>query len=89
MKSQHKKVDVLLNNAAVGPINKFQLTEEGEEYTFSANHFGHYRLTTLLMPLLEAAPAARIVNVASGNLTKDNKRKRSFRWGRCFAIVRC
>ena len=66
-------MDVLLNNAARGPENKFLLTKEGEELTFAANHTGHYALTMHLMPLMVAAPTSRIVNIASGNLTKACK----------------
>jgi NAD(P)-dependent dehydrogenase (short-subunit alcohol dehydrogenase family) len=41
-------------------------TEEGFEMQIGTNHFGHFLLTNLLMPLLKkAAPGARIVNVSS------------------------
>ena len=41
-------------------------TEEGLEMQIGTNHFGHFLLTNLLMPLLKkAAPDARIVNVSS------------------------
>jgi NAD(P)-dependent dehydrogenase (short-subunit alcohol dehydrogenase family) len=43
-----------------------QRTEEGFEMQIGTNHFGHFLLTNLLMPLLKkAAPGARIVNVSS------------------------
>ncbi|CZR68243.1 related to retinol dehydrogenase 12 [Phialocephala subalpina] len=59
------KIDVLVNNAGImGP--KFSLTPESVESQFGANHIGHFLLTNLLMPKLEAAgTGSRIVNVSS------------------------
>ena len=59
------KIDILLNNAGVMmcPLTR---TEDGFEMQIGTNHFGHFLLTNLLMPLLKkAAPDARIVNVSS------------------------
>ena len=59
-------IDVLLNNA--GLINSHRReTLDGFEETLAVNHFAPFLLTGLLLPaILEAAPGARIVNVASG-----------------------
>ncbi len=59
-------IDVLLNNA--GLINSHRReTPDGFEETLAVNHFAPFLLTGLLLPaILEAAPGARIVNVASG-----------------------
>lgn len=58
------QLDVLLNNAGAVHTSRKQ-SADGLELTFAVNHLG-YLLTTLeLLPLLRAAPAARIVNVAS------------------------
>jgi retinol dehydrogenase 12 len=59
------KIDILINNAGVATC-PLQRTEEGFEMQIGTNHFGHFLLTNLLMPLLKkAAPGARIVNVSS------------------------
>lgn len=60
-----KPIDVLLNNA--GLINSHRReTVDGFEETLAVNHFAPFLLTGLLLPaILEAAPGARIVNVAS------------------------
>ncbi|PVH86419.1 NAD(P)-binding protein [Cadophora sp. DSE1049] len=59
------KIDVLINNAGImGP--KFSLTPDGVESQFGANHIGHFLLTNILMPQLEAADkGSRVVNVSS------------------------
>ena len=61
-----KPIDVLLNNAGV--INSHRrVTVDGFEETLAVNHFAPFLLKGLLLPaVLEAAPGARIVNVASG-----------------------
>jgi NAD(P)-dependent dehydrogenase (short-subunit alcohol dehydrogenase family) len=57
-------IDVLVNSAGImaGP---YSTTEDGIESQFGANHIGHFLLANLLMPKLLAAPAPRIVSVAS------------------------
>ncbi|MGB0652341.1 MAG: oxidoreductase [Thermoplasmatota archaeon] len=57
-------VDVLVNNAGI-MIPPFGRTPEGFESQFGVNVVGHYALTGLLLPRLEAAPAGRVVWVAS------------------------
>jgi len=60
-----ERIDVLLNNAGVMACPESK-TEDGFEMQIGTNHFGHFLLTNLLMPLLKkAAPGARIVNVSS------------------------
>jgi len=60
-----ERIDILLNNAGIMACPK-GLTEDGFELQIGTNHFGHFLLTNLLMPLIKrAAPGARIVNVSS------------------------
>ena len=51
LKSRLEKVDILLNNAGVMacPLTR---TEDGLEMQIGTNHFGHFLLTNLLLPLL-------------------------------------
>lgn len=58
-------IDGLINNAGLaGPRG---LTKDGFELTFGTNHLGHFLFTRELLPLVEATPHARIVNVASAS----------------------
>ena len=57
-------VHVLMNNAGV-MFTPFGRTEDGFEMQFGTNHLGHFELTRLLQPRLEAAGGARIVNLSS------------------------
>jgi NAD(P)-dependent dehydrogenase (short-subunit alcohol dehydrogenase family) len=60
----HPRIDVLVNNAGL-VLDHRLLTDEGFEMTFGVNHLGPFLLTSLLMPQLQAAEHARIVNVSS------------------------
>ena len=59
-----QQIDVLLNNAG-GLFARRQESADGIEMTFALNHLNYFVLTLELMDLLRAAPAARVVNVAS------------------------
>ncbi|MDQ1022131.1 SDR family NAD(P)-dependent oxidoreductase [Streptomyces afghaniensis] len=60
------RLDAVVHNAGValdGPPRRE--TRDGHELMFGTNHLGHFALTHWLMPLLSAAPAARVVTVGS------------------------
>jgi NAD(P)-dependent dehydrogenase (short-subunit alcohol dehydrogenase family) len=64
---QFDRLDVLCNNAGIvysGGLNMGK-TVDGNSLVFGINFLGPFYLTQLLAALLLAAPAARIVNVAS------------------------
>ncbi|MEV6686558.1 SDR family NAD(P)-dependent oxidoreductase [Streptomyces sp. NPDC051130] len=61
-----ERLDAVVHNAGVAfddPPRR--QTPEGHELMFATNHLGHFALTHWLMPLLSAAPAARIVTMGS------------------------
>jgi NAD(P)-dependent dehydrogenase (short-subunit alcohol dehydrogenase family) len=57
-------LDVLVNNAGVMAVPR-RITEDGFELQLATNHLGHVALTARLLPALLAAPAPRVVTVAS------------------------
>jgi NAD(P)-dependent dehydrogenase (short-subunit alcohol dehydrogenase family) len=63
--AQGRPVDVLINNAGVMTPPRREQTDDGFELQFGANHLGHFALTGHLLPLLRAAPSARVVTVSS------------------------
>lgn len=63
-REKYDQLDVLINNAAAF-TDKFQQTAQGFEMQFGVNHLGHFLFTHLLLEPLQAAPAPRVVNVAS------------------------
>lgn len=58
------RVDVLINNAG-RHIMARETSVDGLEMNFALNCLAGFQLTSLLLPLLRAAPEARIVNLAS------------------------
>jgi NAD(P)-dependent dehydrogenase (short-subunit alcohol dehydrogenase family) len=66
LKSKYEAIDVLINNAS-GYRRKREVTVDGFEEMFAANHLGPFLLTNLLLEQLQAAVeahgSARIVNI--------------------------
>ncbi|KAJ3104092.1 hypothetical protein HDU97_009541 [Phlyctochytrium planicorne] len=61
---------ILMNNAGVMAIDKFTPSTDGIEMQLHANHFGHFYLTLLLLPILEETSkrsdaSVRVVNLSS------------------------
>ncbi|MGW2642698.1 SDR family NAD(P)-dependent oxidoreductase [Streptomyces sp. NPDC001348] len=60
------RLDAVVHNAGVAlDAPPRRATADGHELMFGTNHLGHFALTHRLMPLLSAAPAARVVTVGS------------------------
>ncbi|MFF3735703.1 SDR family NAD(P)-dependent oxidoreductase [Streptomyces sp. NPDC002476] len=59
-------LDAVVHNAGVA-LDELprRRTGDGHELMFGTNHLGHFALTRWLMPLLSAAPAARVVTTGS------------------------
>jgi retinol dehydrogenase 12 len=62
--ASHPKLDILVNNAAMWTMDR-QTSRDGLELQWATNVVGPHLLTRLLLPLLEASGAGRIVTVAS------------------------
>ncbi|MFE5538325.1 SDR family NAD(P)-dependent oxidoreductase [Streptomyces sp. NPDC056519] len=61
-----ERLDAVVHNAGVALDDPPRReTGDGHELMFGTNHLGHFALTRQLMPLLTAAPAARVVTIGS------------------------
>lgn len=71
IEARYGKLDILINNAGVlkedlmGNNNSLNIDQDTLKTTFEANFFAVVALTQALLPLLQRAPAARIVNLSS------------------------
>ncbi|XP_066249535.1 retinol dehydrogenase 13-like [Euwallacea similis] len=80
--SEHDKVDILINNAAV-VYQPYMKTVDGNEHTVATNYLGPFLLTHLLLPLLNRSDNGRIINISAiahyngrlkpGDLTANTK----------------
>jgi retinol dehydrogenase 12 len=61
-----KSLDGLINNAGAFTFTR-RVTEDGFELQWAVNHLAPFVLTHALLPLLRAAPTARVVTVSSGS----------------------
>ncbi|MGA5193883.1 oxidoreductase [Streptomyces exfoliatus] len=66
MREEHPRLDALVNNAGVMAPPR-TLSPQGHELQFAVNHLGHFALTGLLLDLLAAGRAPRVVTVSSIN----------------------
>ncbi|XP_020708437.2 dehydrogenase/reductase SDR family member on chromosome X-like [Athalia rosae] len=68
IKRNYSKIDVLVNNAGI-MFTPYTETTDGFEQQWGINYLSHFLLTSLILPLLQAAgsarESARIVNVSS------------------------
>lgn len=58
-------IDLLIANAGIYPPSRRVLTAQGVELGFAIAVLGHFALTTRIWPLLQRAPAARVVCISS------------------------
>ncbi|XP_064122215.1 retinol dehydrogenase 12-like isoform X2 [Macrobrachium nipponense] len=64
LKTKEKMIHMLINNAGI-MMCPFMKTEDGFEMQMGTNHFGHFLLTNLLLPLLTHSEPARIITLSS------------------------
>lgn len=64
--AEGRPIDILLNNAGVMAVPNRMTTAQGFELQLGTNFLGPFALTLRLIPLLLAAPAARVVTMSSG-----------------------
>jgi len=65
VKQNFERLDILLCNAGVVNLESRQQTKNGDEMHMATNHFGHFALTGLLLPLIIASDNSRVVVVSS------------------------
>lgn len=70
--AKHSQLHILMNNAGVVNQAKKGLTKNGLETHMGTNHFGHFALTALLMPIILKTPKARVVTMSSGGYKSGN-----------------
>lgn len=64
LRGRHTHIDGLINNAGIMQTPQLT-TRDGFELQLGTNHLGHFLWTSLLIDLVEAAPAGRVVTVSS------------------------
>ena len=72
IRSEHERLDVLLNNAALGIDPVRRVSSDGHASTFQVDYLAPYMLSYLLESLLIASAPSRIVNVASAGQAPIN-----------------
>jgi NAD(P)-dependent dehydrogenase (short-subunit alcohol dehydrogenase family) len=66
VRAHEARLDILINNAGIGTAGASRQTSaDGHELRFAVNYLAGFLLTRLLLPLIQASPPARIVNVSS------------------------
>jgi NAD(P)-dependent dehydrogenase (short-subunit alcohol dehydrogenase family) len=75
-------IDLLVNNAGVMAPPTRMTTVDGFELQFGSNFLGPFALTVRLLPLLLAAPQARVATMSSGTASYGRIRFDDLQWQR-------
>ena len=62
---RHDRLDILIKNAGLMTRRRI-LTEDGMEMQFAVNNLAPFLMTNLLLDIVKASGAARVINVTSG-----------------------
>jgi NAD(P)-dependent dehydrogenase (short-subunit alcohol dehydrogenase family) len=62
--NKYPVIDILINNAGIFNDSR-KITDDGIEETFQVNVLSQFILNNMLLPLLQAAPEGRIINLSS------------------------
>ena len=81
-------IDLLVNNAGVMAPPTRMTTADGFELQFGSNFLGPFALTLRVLPLLLAAPAPRVVTMASGMANFGRIRFDDPQWERAYSPAR-
>jgi len=65
LRDRGEPLHLLINNAGIYPPSRRSLSAQGNELTFEIAVLGHFALTQLLWPLLDASPGARVITISS------------------------
>ncbi|MFJ7625601.1 SDR family NAD(P)-dependent oxidoreductase [Streptomyces sp. NPDC097595] len=68
VRDRHHRIDVLINNAGVGPGAEGagrESSKDGHELRFAVGYLAPYVLTRLLLPALRRSAEARVINIGS------------------------
>jgi NAD(P)-dependent dehydrogenase (short-subunit alcohol dehydrogenase family) len=68
-KQRYHRLNLLVNNAAIFTTRR-ALTPDGLEMMFATNHLGPFLLTNLLLDMLRAGAASRVVNVTAPSTSR-------------------
>ena len=66
-RADHDRLDILVHNAGV-LSRDYQRTDDGLELTVAVHVVGPFLLTQILLPLLQAADAPRVITMSSGGM---------------------
>jgi NAD(P)-dependent dehydrogenase (short-subunit alcohol dehydrogenase family) len=63
--AKYRRLDVLINNAAMAAPTGRRVSVDGIELTFQVNYLSHYLLTRLLLQRLTVTGDSRVINLSS------------------------
>lgn len=78
--NNYSKLDLLINNAGLVNLKKYETTNRGYEKQMATNHLGHFALTGLLISAIIKSENARVVTMSSGSYKFGDLNFEDFNW---------